>query len=126
MAHRGRNYAWMLVMSMLVLGFEVMLGLVAGMVALATTESPGMVPGNLTLVFLPLLAVAGVLFGILFSHVAVMPTVWLGDGLARLFRRPRAWWWVLPPGLALSAFVMAIFMITRAYEEVLNPRLRKS
>jgi peptide/nickel transport system permease protein len=36
-----------------------------------------------------------------------------------------AWWWVLPPGLALSAFVMAIFMITRAYEEVLNPRLRK-
>jgi peptide/nickel transport system permease protein len=37
-----------------------------------------------------------------------------------------AWWWVLPPGLALSAFVMAIFMITRAYEEVLNPRLRKA
>jgi len=37
-----------------------------------------------------------------------------------------AWWWVLPPGLALSAFVMAIFMVTRAYEEVLNPRLRKA
>ena len=37
-----------------------------------------------------------------------------------------AWWWVLPPGIALSAFVMAIFMITRAYEEVLNPRLRKA
>lgn len=36
-----------------------------------------------------------------------------------------AWWWVLPPGLALSAFVMAIFMVTRAYEEVLNPRLRR-
>jgi peptide/nickel transport system permease protein len=35
-----------------------------------------------------------------------------------------AWWWVLPPGLALSAFVMAIFMLTRAYEEILNPRLR--
>ena len=35
-----------------------------------------------------------------------------------------AWWWVLPPGLALSAFVMAIFMMTRAYEEILNPRLR--
>jgi peptide/nickel transport system permease protein len=35
-----------------------------------------------------------------------------------------AWWWVLPPGLALSAFVMAIFMVTRAYEEILNPRLR--
>lgn len=37
-----------------------------------------------------------------------------------------AWWWVLPPGLALSAFVMAIFMVTRAYEEILNPRLRRS
>lgn len=36
-----------------------------------------------------------------------------------------AWWWVLPPGICLSLFVIAIFMITRAYEEVLNPRLRK-
>jgi peptide/nickel transport system permease protein len=35
-----------------------------------------------------------------------------------------AWWWVLPPGLALSLFVVSIFMITRAYEELLNPRLR--
>src|SRR6202030_2211087 len=35
-----------------------------------------------------------------------------------------AWWWVLPPGMALSLFVIAIFMITRAYEERLNPRLR--
>ncbi|MBM3567410.1 MAG: ABC transporter permease [Alphaproteobacteria bacterium] len=35
-----------------------------------------------------------------------------------------AWWWVLPPGVALSLFVMAIFMVGRAYEEILNPRLR--
>lgn len=35
-----------------------------------------------------------------------------------------AWWWVLPPGLALSIFVMAIFVLSRAYEETLNPRLR--
>jgi len=35
-----------------------------------------------------------------------------------------AWWWVVPPGLALSLFVIAVFMITRAYEERLNPRLR--
>ncbi|MFC1458626.1 ABC transporter permease [Microvirga arabica] len=35
-----------------------------------------------------------------------------------------AWWWVLPPGLALSIFVLAVFLLTRAYEEVLNPRLR--
>jgi peptide/nickel transport system permease protein len=35
-----------------------------------------------------------------------------------------AWWWVVPPGIALSLFVIAVFMITRAYEERLNPRLR--
>jgi peptide/nickel transport system permease protein len=35
-----------------------------------------------------------------------------------------AWWWVLPPGVALSIFVMSIFMISRSYEEILNPRLR--
>jgi peptide/nickel transport system permease protein len=35
-----------------------------------------------------------------------------------------AWWWVVPPGVALSLFVIAVFMITRAYEERLNPRLR--
>jgi len=36
-----------------------------------------------------------------------------------------AWWWVLPPGLALSLFVISVFMVTRAYEELLNPRLRE-
>jgi len=35
-----------------------------------------------------------------------------------------AWWWVLPPGMALSLFVISVFMITRAYEEKLNPQLR--
>ncbi|WP_448317116.1 hypothetical protein [Streptomyces sp. CO7] len=113
MARRGRNYAWMLVMSMLVLGFETMLGLVAGTVALATTETPHMVPGTLTLVFLPLLAVVGVLFGVLFSHVVVMPAVWLGDGLARLFRRPRAWWWVLPAAV-LVALPASFLLVRRA------------
>ena len=36
-----------------------------------------------------------------------------------------AWWWVIPPGLALSMFVISVFMVTRAYEELLNPRLRE-
>ena len=35
-----------------------------------------------------------------------------------------AWWWVLPPSIALALLVTSVFMITRAYEEVLNPRLR--
>jgi peptide/nickel transport system permease protein len=36
-----------------------------------------------------------------------------------------AWWWVLPPGLCLSLFVTSTFMITRAYEKMINPRLRE-
>ena len=36
-----------------------------------------------------------------------------------------AWWWVVPPGVALSLFVISVFMVTRAYEELLNPRLRE-
>jgi peptide/nickel transport system permease protein len=35
-----------------------------------------------------------------------------------------AWWWVLPPSIALALLVTSVFMITRAYEEQLNPRLR--
>ena len=35
-----------------------------------------------------------------------------------------AWWWVLPPGVALSLFVLSVFAVSRAYEEILNPRLR--
>lgn len=37
-----------------------------------------------------------------------------------------AWWWVIPPGIALSLFVISVFMVTRAYEELLNPRLREN
>jgi peptide/nickel transport system permease protein len=36
-----------------------------------------------------------------------------------------AWWWVLPPGICLSLFVTATFIITRAYEKMINPRLRE-
>jgi peptide/nickel transport system permease protein len=36
----------------------------------------------------------------------------------------RAWWWTFPPGIAIALFVVSCFMIGRAYEEVINPRLR--
>jgi peptide/nickel transport system permease protein len=36
----------------------------------------------------------------------------------------RAWWWTIPPGLCITLFVVGCFMIGRAYEEVINPRLQ--
>jgi peptide/nickel transport system permease protein len=36
-----------------------------------------------------------------------------------------AWWWVLAPGVAISLLVMSGFFIGRAYEQVVNPRLRQ-
>lgn len=36
-----------------------------------------------------------------------------------------AWWWVVAPGLAIVFLVMSGFFIGRAYEKVVNPRLRE-
>lgn len=36
-----------------------------------------------------------------------------------------AWWWVIPPGLAIVLLVTSVFMITTGLEDVNNPRLRR-
>jgi len=36
-----------------------------------------------------------------------------------------AWWWMLPPGLAVMLLVLSGFMMGRSYEEIANPRLRE-
>ncbi|WP_209424994.1 ABC transporter permease [Pararhodobacter sp. SW119] len=36
----------------------------------------------------------------------------------------RAPWWVVPPGIAIMILVSAVYFIGRAYEQVINPRLR--
>ena len=36
-----------------------------------------------------------------------------------------AWWWVVPPGLALMLFLLGCYFIGRGYEERINPRLRQ-
>jgi hypothetical protein len=112
MAGRGRNYAWMLTMSLLVLGFEALLGLVAVMVWGATLEKADVGPNGLGLVglavFLPVAALVGALAAAVLSHVVVLPAVWLGDALARLFRRRPAWWWVLLAAVAVPLPVVAL------------------
>jgi len=37
----------------------------------------------------------------------------------------RAPWWVVPPGLAIMVLVSSVYFIGRAYEQVVNPRLRR-
>lgn len=37
----------------------------------------------------------------------------------------RAWWWVIPPGGAIMILVTSAYFIGRAYEEMVNPRLKK-
>lgn len=36
-----------------------------------------------------------------------------------------AWWWVVPPSLALVTLISALYLIGRGYEELTNPRLRR-
>ncbi|MFQ6060070.1 MAG: kelch repeat-containing protein [Thermoplasmata archaeon] len=36
-----------------------------------------------------------------------------------------AWWWLLPPGLAITFISLAFYLIGRAFEQIVNPRLRK-
>jgi peptide/nickel transport system permease protein len=36
----------------------------------------------------------------------------------------RAWWWTVPPGACIMLTVLSVFFIGRAYEPLLNPRLR--
>jgi peptide/nickel transport system permease protein len=35
------------------------------------------------------------------------------------------WWWLIPPGLCITLVCMAFFLVGRAFDEIVNPRLRK-
>ncbi|WP_137286463.1 ABC transporter permease [Halorussus salinisoli] len=34
-----------------------------------------------------------------------------------------AWWWVIPPAIGIAAVTTSVFLIGRAYEEVINPEI---
>lgn len=36
-----------------------------------------------------------------------------------------AWWWAIPPGLAIVLLLVSIFFVARALEDIVNPRLRR-
>ncbi|MFC7157242.1 ABC transporter permease [Halomarina halobia] len=35
-----------------------------------------------------------------------------------------AWWWVLPPAIGIAAVTTSVFLVGRAFEEIVNPELR--
>ncbi|MEW5937181.1 MAG: ABC transporter permease, partial [Candidatus Thermoplasmatota archaeon] len=35
------------------------------------------------------------------------------------------WWWLLPPGLCITFVCLSFFLLGRAFDEVVNPRLRR-
>ncbi|MFC6823654.1 ABC transporter permease [Halopelagius fulvigenes] len=35
-----------------------------------------------------------------------------------------AWWWVLPPAIGIAAITTSVFLVGRAYEEVINPEIQ--
>lgn len=37
----------------------------------------------------------------------------------------QAWWWVMPPGVAIMVLVSSVYFLGRAYEHVVNPRLAR-
>lgn len=36
-----------------------------------------------------------------------------------------AWWWIVAPGLCITVATAAMFFVTRPFEEIVNPRLRR-
>lgn len=36
-----------------------------------------------------------------------------------------AWWWVLPPGISITFFVVSLFYISRGLEEITNPEVSR-
>ncbi|WP_135366578.1 ABC transporter permease [Halosimplex halophilum] len=53
-------------------------------------------------------------------------TSW-GRMLEQVFRSGAmrvAWWWVLPPAIGIAAVTTAVFLVGRAFEEIVNPELR--
>lgn len=36
-----------------------------------------------------------------------------------------AWWWLLPPGLAITVVSLGFYLLGRGFDEIVNPRLRR-
>ena len=53
----------------------------------------------------------------LVSWGGIMRDAFIGGALNQ------GWWWIIPPGLAITATAVSIFLATRPIEEIVDPRL---
>ncbi|MFQ6013644.1 MAG: ABC transporter permease [Thermoplasmata archaeon] len=53
-----------------------------------------------------------VTWGIMLSTIQTSGSLW-------------AWWWLLPPGLSITFISLGFYLVGRAADEIVNPRLRK-
>ncbi|MFQ5838107.1 MAG: ABC transporter permease [Thermoplasmata archaeon] len=51
-------------------------------------------------------------WGIMLSTIQTSGSLW-------------AWWWLLPPGLSITLISLGFYLVGRAADEIVNPRLRK-
>jgi peptide/nickel transport system permease protein len=35
-----------------------------------------------------------------------------------------AWWWIIPPGIAIVCLVMSTYFVAQGIEQIVNPKLR--
>ena len=73
----------------------------------------GAISGYVTLCFLGLINVSVVNFGTMLFNV--QQTGGFSDG---------AWWWYVPPGLAVAIILLGLVMLNFGIDEFINPRLR--
>ncbi|ROV67122.1 hypothetical protein [Streptomyces globisporus] len=100
---KKRLFGLSLLLSMLVLILEGMLAVVVAVVYGITRESPNAGGGSaMFILFLPVVAVFGIMVAGAVSVALVFPAARLGDVLGRRLGGREAWWWVPPAAAAVS------------------------
>lgn len=84
------------------------------------------------LIYLTAVSISGAVTGIaLLQFLGVAPTTILTWGAmlnplqGDFFAAAAAPWWIMPPAIALTLFVMAFIFLSRGVDELVNPRIRR-
>ncbi|MGW3212159.1 hypothetical protein ACWDBC_07880 [Streptomyces parvus] len=108
---KKRLFGLSLLLSMLVLILEGILAVVVAVVYGITQESPNAGGGSaMFILFLPVVAVFGIMVAGSVSVALVFPAAWLGDVLGRRLGGREAWWWV-PPAAAAVSLVLVVAVV---------------